>query len=52
MNEEKNLSAYPQYDFGRRAGQAGKRWKKWLLKFLLYLAVGFLCAFLYNQFKK
>ncbi len=24
-------------------------WKSWLLRFIIYLAVGFLCAFLYHQ---
>ena len=42
MREEKKLPAT----------NAAKFWKRSLLKFLLYLAVGFLCAFLYNQFKK
>ena len=32
--------------------EKNNHWKKWLLKFLLYIAVGFLSAFLYNQFKK
>ncbi len=27
-------------------------WKSWLLRFLIYLVVGFLCAFLYRQLKK
>jgi len=27
-------------------------WKGWLLRFLIYLAAGFLCAFLYHRLKK
>ena len=27
-------------------------WKGLLLKFIIYIAVGFLCAFLYHQLKK
>lgn len=42
MSEEKKLPA----------GQAAKLWKRSLLKFLLYIVVGFICAFLYNKFKK
>lgn len=29
-----------------------KTWTRRLMKFLLYIAVVFLCASLYNQFKK
>jgi hypothetical protein len=27
-------------------------WKGWLIRILIYIAVGFLCAFLYHQLKK
>jgi hypothetical protein len=27
-------------------------WKSRLIRFLIYIVVGFLCAFLYNQLKK
>lgn len=27
-------------------------WKEWLIRFVIYMVVGFACAFLYNYLKK
>jgi len=34
------------------AEKSKSAWKTLLLKFIVYTAVGFLCAFLYHQLKK
>ena len=33
-------------------GKQNSAWKGRLLKFIIYVIVGFLCAFLYRQLKK
>jgi hypothetical protein len=34
------------------SGKQNSAWKGRLLKFIIYVIVGFLCAFLYRQLKK